>query len=159
MHSATTPPGRVTPRHLARAGVGVTHEGDDERGQRDVECVVVERERLRDADAHVRARVARPAGVGELLRGIDGRHVVGPEPSGELAREAAGSAADVERAHPRLHPGRVGERDGERRDVAAHEAVVVLGGRGELHRRWKEISPGTPRQGTVGSCARARRSC
>ena len=113
--------------------VGVSHEADHQRRQRDVERRVVEREVLGAADAHVGAGVARAARLGELLRGVDRRHVVGAEPRGELARQPAGSAADVERAHPRLDAGGVGERDGEPRDVAPHEAVVVLGGRGELH--------------------------
>ena len=66
---------------------------------------------LGGAHADVGARVARAAGVGELLRRVDRRHVVGAEPRGELVRQPAGPAADVERAHPGAHPGGVGERD------------------------------------------------
>ena len=64
---------------------------------------------------------------------IDRGDVVLAHARGELVRQAAGPAADVEHAHPGAHPRGVGERGREPRDVAPHEAVVVLGGRGELH--------------------------
>ena len=77
MHSATTPPGRVT-RAISRAPASasrmnaMTSEDSAASNASSSNGSV-----LRDADAHVGARVARAAGVGELLRGIDRRHVVG----------------------------------------------------------------------------------
>ena len=129
MHSATTPPGRVT-RAISRAPASasrmkaITSE-DSATSKR----VVVERQVLRGAVAHVGARVALTVRGGELRRGVDRGHVVLAEARGELVRQPARPAADVERAHPGRHPGGVGERDRELRHVAPHEAVVVLGGR------------------------------
>ena len=77
MHAATTPPGFVT-RPSRACPARVAHEGDDERGERGVELAVVPRQLLGAAHAHVGARVALPAGVGELLGGVDGGHVAAP---------------------------------------------------------------------------------
>ena len=54
--------------------------------------------------------------------------MIGPDARDELVGETAGPAADVEHAHAGGHPGRVGERDRERGDVAPHEPVVMLSG-------------------------------
>ncbi len=132
-------------RHLARARRGVAHEREHERAQRDVERAVLERQLLGDADAHVGARVALAAGVGELLGGVDRGDVVGADAGRQLARQPARAAADVERAHAGDDPGGVGELDRQLRDVAAHEAVVVLGGSGELHPP-SQPPPRAPRQ-------------
>ena len=133
MHDATTPPGRVT-RAISRAPAAASRmNATTSEESATSNAVVLERERLGGAHAHVGARVARPARVRELLGGVDRRHVVGAEPRRQLARQPARAAADVERAHPGRHAGGVGQRDRELGDVAAHEAVVVIGGRGELH--------------------------
>ena len=77
---------------------------------------------------------ALAARVGELRGGIDRGDPLRPGARDELAREPARAAAHVERARSRPDLRRVGERHGEGGRVAAHEAVVVLGGRDELHR-------------------------
>ncbi len=66
-------------RHLARARRRVAHEREHERAQRGVERAVLERQLLRHAHAHVGARVALPAGVGELRGGVDRGDVVGAD--------------------------------------------------------------------------------
>src|SRR3954452_1790218 len=121
------------PRHLTHPRVGVAHEADNERGERGVEGAVLPWQILRSAVAHVGGGEARAAGLGELRRRIDRGHPLGARALHELAVEAVRTAAHVEHAHPGPPPGGVGERRRERRQVAPHEAVVVLGGRGELH--------------------------
>ena len=114
MHAATTPPGRVT-RAISRTPAAASRmNATTSERQRGVERAVLERQLLGHAHAHVGARVARPARVGELLGGVDRGDVVGAEPRRELARQPARAAADVERAHAGRDPGGVGERDRQR---------------------------------------------
>ena len=114
------------PGHLAQALLGVAHEADDQRAERRVERVVIPRQRLRHALAHVGPGVARAAGRHELRRGVDRRHVLGADPSRELCRQTARPAADVEHRAPAGHARGVGERRREGARVAAHEPVVLL---------------------------------
>ena len=100
MQAATVPPGRVTRAISRMPCVGVAHERDHELGERGVERAVLPRERLGAADAHVGARVALAAGLGELRRRVDRRHALGAGARGELVREPARAAADVEHALP-----------------------------------------------------------
>ena len=131
MHGATVPPGRVT-RAISRAGVGIAHEREHELRERGVERPVLPGQVLGGAHAHVGAGMALAAGGGELRRRVDRGHVLGPGARDELAGEPARPAADVQDPHP--GDGRsVGQLDGQRGRVAAHEAVVVLGRGDELH--------------------------
>ena len=50
-----------------------------------------------------------------------------------MCGQRTGAAADVDDALARDHAGKVGERRSERYRVAAHEAVIGVGGDGERH--------------------------
>ena len=146
MQPATTPPGRVTRAISRMPGRRVAHERDDERAQRDVERAVLEGQLLGDAHAHVGARVARPAGVGELRGGVDRGDVVRADARDASSRVSPPGPQPTSSARmPAAHPGGVGELRRQPRDVAAHEAVVVLGGSGELHPP-SQPPPRAPRQ-------------
>ena len=80
---------------------------------------------------HVRMPLARRGD--ERLRRIDCRDRVRAEPPYELRGQRAGAAADVEHALSLGHSGEVREHRGERNRVAAHEAVIRLGGDDEHH--------------------------
>ena len=60
---------------------------------------VVERQLLGHADPHVHAGVAVPAACDERRRRVDGRDRGRSRPAGQLPRQPAGSAADVEHPH------------------------------------------------------------
>ena len=69
----------------------------------------------------------------ERLRGIHGCHGGRAKPSGELRRKCAGSAADIEHALTIDHVCQNRKPRGERNGVAAHEAVIRVGGDREAH--------------------------
>ena len=81
---------------------------EDELGERPVEGLVLEGQRLGRRDADVRAGHARAALLDERLRRIDGRDVVGADDAGEDGRQRAGAAADVEDVAARRRPPRRG---------------------------------------------------
>jgi hypothetical protein len=72
-----------------------------------------------------------PAGLDELLRRIQGRDVVGADPSGEFSGQATRSAPDVEDALALRDPGGIGQSAGQVGGVPAHESVVGVGRSGE----------------------------
>ena len=96
--AATVPPGLVTRAISSDARVRVAQETDDQAGQRRVELPVVERQLLGHADPHVDSGVPLPARLDERRRRVDGRHRGRPHPAGQLTRQPARSAADVQ--HP-----------------------------------------------------------
>ena len=133
MHWATTPPGLVT-RAISRAPASASRMKAITSEDSATSKVSSANGRSSAAPSRTSAPGWRVAvRGGELRRGVDRGHVVLAEARGELVRQPARPAADVERAHPGRHPGGVRERDRQLRHVAPHEAVVVVGGRGELH--------------------------
>ena len=133
MHWATTPPGRVT-RAISRAPASASR----------MKAITSEdsaTSKVSSANGRSSAAPSRTSAPGWRSRFAaancgDGSIAAtwsSPEARGELVRQPARPAADVERAHPGRHPGGVRERDRELRHVATHEAVVVVGGRAELH--------------------------
>ena len=122
------------PNHLADTLVGVLHEGQHERGERGVELPVGPRQRLCSPLPNVGTGAPIAASGHELGGGIDRGDVRGAEPGGKLNREAARPAPDVDDPHPGGQADRLSECGCERRQVAPHEAVVVLCGGRELHR-------------------------
>src|SRR4051794_36773855 len=82
--------------------------------------------------AHIRAWVALPTGGDELLGWVDRGDVLRPDAIRQLGGEGARAATYVDHLHPLRHSDLVREGGGQRRGVAAHEAVVVLSGGGEL---------------------------
>jgi hypothetical protein len=111
----------------------VLHEGDHQRAERHVEGVVAPRQRLGHALSDISSTVSFLARGDELRRRVDGGDVVGANPADELCREAAGPTADVDDSHAGGNAGRLGKGGGQAARVAAHEAVVLLGGGAELH--------------------------
>jgi hypothetical protein len=77
----------------------------------------------------------RSAGGGELRGRVDRGDVARPEAAGQFAGQAARPAPDIEHPHAGPDAGRVSQRGGQGRGVAAHEAVVILGRRPELRGR------------------------
>ena len=75
-----------------------------------------------------------PHRADERRRRVDRGDRTGAEPAHELGRQRAGAAADVEHALAVADAGEVGELRRERHRVAAHEAVVGIGGDVEAHR-------------------------
>jgi hypothetical protein len=121
---------RRDPVHLARGRGRIVERLHDELAEHGVEGAVVERKRLGRAVANVGARHPEPAGVRVLLGRVDGRDALGADDLCHRARQAAGTAADVEHAHPGPD-GREGrERPGQLGPVAAGVPVVGLGAAG-----------------------------
>jgi hypothetical protein len=118
------PPRRVARAISVRPATGIVHEVHDELGERRIERVVLERERLGGGKPHLHARMARPRGLDERLGGVDCGDVRRAEPLHELGRERTGSAPDVEDALPSSDVREVGQQRGERRRVPRHESVV-----------------------------------
>ena len=156
MQPATTPPGRVTRAISRTPAVGVAHERDHERGERGVERAVVPRQLL---GARPRARrrpgcASRQASA-NCSAGSIAATWSAPSRAASSRVSPPGPQPTSSARMPGCDPGRVGERDRERRDVAAHEAVVVLGGRGELHVP-SQPPHGRPRQAVRSADAHAR---
>jgi len=120
--------------HLSYPLLRISHEAEHEGGEHRVELPVWPRQLLGRAHADVRTRIAVTACLGELRGRVDRGNVAGANPPDKLARQTSRPAAHVKDAHTRLHARGIGERDGERRCIAPHEAVVLLSRRGELHR-------------------------
>ena len=99
----------------------------DELRQSRVEQLVLERQLLRHSLLHLHACAANANCCHELLRGIDARDRVRPQPPDQLCRQRPGAAADVEHALTGCDARELGEPRGERQRVPAHEPVVLVG--------------------------------
>ena len=145
--AATTPPGRVTRRHLREPGDGVRHEVDDELRDRGVERVVRKRKVLGRRLFHRDAGEALARRLDERLRRIDGGDRVRADAPDQLGRERTRAAADVEDALPVRDAREVRELRGELDGVDAHKAVIRLGRHREAH--LEEIYAGSGEDGEM----------
>ena len=149
------PAGPRDPRHLARARSRVAHERHHERGQRGVEAVVLERQRPPRCRRARRRPGCAPGWRRRTARADRSR------PRGPRRRRAASSCVSPPGPQPtsstRIPASRPRRRRARPRasERSAHEAVVVLGGRGELHAA-ESSSPTAPRQGVRSAHAHAR---
>ena len=121
-------------RHLTHALVGIGHERDHEARQRRVERRVVPRQRFRQR-LRARRRRGRARGTPRRTAASDRqrRRCSAPARAASSAVSPPGPQPTSRTRVPAAHRRRRTSRPPASR-VATHEAVVVLGGRGELHR-------------------------
>ncbi len=110
--------------HLGHAGAGIGHEVDDELGQGGIERIVGEGEPLRGGDHRLDSRQSRAARSGERFRGVDARHMIGPEDAGEFSRERSRAATHVQHAVSGLHADCGDEGPGEPSRMPSHVLLV-----------------------------------
>ncbi len=96
-------------------------------------ALVGEGQLLRRRSLHGDARVTLARRIDERFRGIHRRHRGRSEQLDQVRGQRARPAPDVDHAVAYGHAGEVGERGSERNRVAAHEAVIGVGGDGERH--------------------------
>src|SRR5436305_11546357 len=130
---------------------------DNELGERELERAVSERDLLRRRVAHVDFGVPLARCLDERLRWIDRRDIQGAEPCGELGRQRARPAADVERTPSRFDACKVRKQRSELPGKPAHEAVVGACRREELtHARTVDGQPTPVASGSLEPSLTAR---
>ena len=141
-------------RHLGQPRHRIRHEMDDELREGRVERAVCERQPLGGCLVHVDPGESRPNGGDERLGRVDRGDGRGAQPCHELRGERAGPAPDVEGPLAAPDAGQVRELGREEPRIAAHEAIVCLGGHIEAHRREPSTS-----SGSMATSSHPLRSC
>ena len=119
--------------HLAQTRHGIRHEVDDELRESCVERTVGEGQLLRRRSLHGDTRMTFARGLDERVRGIHSRHGGRVEQLDQMRRQRPRTASDVDDALAGGHACEIGECGSQRNRVAAHEAVIGVGGDGERH--------------------------